>query len=36
MKQWGFPKGRRNVNENDLCCAVREFKEKKLVTILKV
>jgi 8-oxo-dGTP pyrophosphatase MutT (NUDIX family) len=24
----GIPKGRRNVNENDLCCAVREFKEE--------
>jgi 8-oxo-dGTP pyrophosphatase MutT (NUDIX family) len=26
--EWGFPKGRRNVNENDICCAFREFKEE--------
>lgn len=26
--EWGFPKGRRNVNENDLTCALREFKEE--------
>lgn len=26
--EWGFPKGRRNVNENDVCCAIREFKEE--------
>lgn len=26
--EWGFPKGRRNVNENDICCALREFKEE--------
>jgi len=26
--EWGFPKGRRNVNENDINCAVREFKEE--------
>lgn len=26
--EWGFPKGRRNVNENDICCAMREFKEE--------
>lgn len=26
--EWGFPKGRRNVNENDLCCALREFREE--------
>ena len=26
--EWGFPKGRRNVNENDLNCALREFKEE--------
>jgi 8-oxo-dGTP pyrophosphatase MutT (NUDIX family) len=26
--EWGFPKGRRNVNENDLNCALREFNEE--------
>ncbi len=26
--EWGFPKGRRNVRESDLSCAVREFKEE--------
>lgn len=26
--EWGFPKGRRNINEDDLICAVREFKEE--------
>lgn len=26
--EWGFPKGRRNHNENDLDCAVREFVEE--------
>lgn len=26
--EWGFPKGRRNVNENDLACALREFEEE--------
>lgn len=26
--EWGFPKGRRNINENDLSCAIREFKEE--------
>ena len=25
--EWGFPKGRRNYLENDLTCAIREFKE---------
>jgi hypothetical protein len=23
--EWGFPKGRRNINEHDFACAVREF-----------
>lgn len=27
-QEWGFPKGRRNLNENDLDCAVREFSEE--------
>lgn len=26
--EWGFPKGRRNVNEYDINCAIREFKEE--------
>lgn len=26
--EWGFPKGRRNFNENDLDCAIREFTEE--------
>lgn len=26
--EWGFPKGRRNINEDDLTCAVREFCEE--------
>ena len=26
--EWGFPKGRRNINEDDVSCALREFKEE--------
>lgn len=26
--EWGFPKGRRNINENDFSCALREFYEE--------
>lgn len=26
--EWGFPKGRRNINESDICCALREFREE--------
>lgn len=26
--EWGFPKGRRNINENDIRCALREFREE--------
>jgi 8-oxo-dGTP pyrophosphatase MutT (NUDIX family) len=26
--EWGFPKGRRNINEDDVNCAVREFREE--------
>jgi 8-oxo-dGTP pyrophosphatase MutT (NUDIX family) len=26
--EWGFPKGRRNINEDDMNCAVREFQEE--------
>ena len=39
--EWGFPKGRRNLKEKDLNCAVREFEEetsfkKKDYTILDI
>lgn len=26
--EWGFPKGRRNINEDNVICAIREFKEE--------
>lgn len=26
--EWGFPKGRRNIDESDMCCACREFHEE--------
>jgi 8-oxo-dGTP pyrophosphatase MutT (NUDIX family) len=26
--EWGFPKGRRNESESDICCAIREFEEE--------
>lgn len=26
--EWGFPKGRRNINETDVTCALREFSEE--------
>jgi 8-oxo-dGTP pyrophosphatase MutT (NUDIX family) len=26
--EWGFPKGRRNIHETDLACALREFEEE--------
>lgn len=26
--EWGFPKGRRNINEDDITCALREFSEE--------
>jgi ADP-ribose pyrophosphatase YjhB (NUDIX family) len=26
--EWGFPKGRRNINEGDVSCALREFREE--------
>lgn len=38
--EWGFPKGRRNIDETDLNCALREFNEEtainlKYVSVLK-
>jgi 8-oxo-dGTP pyrophosphatase MutT (NUDIX family) len=27
-QEWGFPKGRHNFQEKDLCCALREFEEE--------
>jgi len=33
--EWGFPKGRRNKNESDIVCAVREFKEETNMIINK-
>jgi 8-oxo-dGTP pyrophosphatase MutT (NUDIX family) len=27
-QEWGFPKGRRNINETDIMCALREFYEE--------
>ena len=38
--EWGFPKGRRNYQENDLNCALREFSEetgfqKKQILLIK-
>lgn len=40
-QEWGFPKGRRNTNEHDLMCAIREFKEEtsmcpKLLRLIKL
>lgn len=29
--EWGFPKGRRNINEADVQCALREFQEETVV-----
>lgn len=29
--EWGFPKGRKNINETNMDCAVREFKEETLI-----
>ena len=27
-KEWGFPKGRRNFQEKDIVCGIREFEEE--------
>ncbi len=34
--EFGFPKGRRNLNESDLDCAMREFKEESGVALANV
>jgi len=34
--EWGFPKGRRNINENDIKCAFREFKEETGINPLHI
>ena len=34
--EWEFPKGRKNVNENNLECAVREFKEETNIPMNKI
>lgn len=31
--EWGFPKGRRNMNETDFSCALREFREETGLSI---
>jgi 8-oxo-dGTP pyrophosphatase MutT (NUDIX family) len=31
--EWGFPKGRRNMNETDFTCALREFREETGLSI---
>lgn len=31
--EWGFPKGRRNINEDDRTCALREFSEETSVPL---
>jgi 8-oxo-dGTP pyrophosphatase MutT (NUDIX family) len=34
--EWGFPKGRRNFNEVDLQCALREFNEETGISLDKI
>lgn len=34
--EWGFPKGRRNINEDDINCAVREFREETGITLRNI
>ena len=34
--EWGFPKGRRNINENDIQCALREFREETNVHLRNI
>jgi predicted NUDIX family NTP pyrophosphohydrolase len=33
--EWGFPKGRRNPNEKNLKCALREFYEEIIGKVIK-
>jgi 8-oxo-dGTP pyrophosphatase MutT (NUDIX family) len=33
---WGFPKGRRNINEDDVNCALREFREETNISIKNI
>jgi 8-oxo-dGTP pyrophosphatase MutT (NUDIX family) len=34
--EWGFPKGRRNINEDDVSCAIREFKEEAGIPLKQI
>jgi ADP-ribose pyrophosphatase YjhB (NUDIX family) len=34
--EWGFPKGRRNINEDDMNCAMREFREETGVPMTRI
>lgn len=34
--EWGFPKGRRNINEDDVSCAVREFREETGISPMNI
>lgn len=34
--EWGFPKGRRNINEDDFNCAFREFTEETGITLASI
>ena len=35
-QEWGFPKGRRNINENDMQCALREFREETNINLRNI
>lgn len=34
--EWGFPKGRRNINEDDMSCALREFREESGINLKSI
>jgi 8-oxo-dGTP pyrophosphatase MutT (NUDIX family) len=34
--EWGFPKGRRNINEDDISCALREFREESGINLKSI